>query len=153
MLTCVQNLFVQPNTKEDISLFVTRFVTRLFWGTIDVHSRKKKYYGSQWCPRTALFPTFFRISSFVFSRTKKFIQVWNNLRVSKRWQNFYFWVSYPFKLETQIFVLHMWILKSLTISALSTFTNRSEGKSAKCKVLFIFHGLDESRMTLMKLHQ
>ncbi len=23
---------------------------------------EKKYYGSQWCPRTALFPTFFRIS-------------------------------------------------------------------------------------------
>ncbi len=39
--------------------------------------RKKKYYGSQWCPRTALFPTFFRIYLFLFSRTKKFIQVWN----------------------------------------------------------------------------
>ncbi len=37
----------------------------------------------QWCPRTALFPTFFRISSFVFSRKKTFIQVWNYLRESK----------------------------------------------------------------------
>ncbi len=73
-----------------------KFVTRLFWGTIDFHSRKKKYYGSQWCPRTALFPSFFRISSFVFSRTKTFIQVWNYLRVSK-WQKFHFWVNYPFK--------------------------------------------------------
>jgi len=44
---------------------------------------KIKYYGSQWCPRTALFPTFFRISSFVFSRLKKCIQVWNYLRVRK----------------------------------------------------------------------
>ncbi len=33
-------------------------------------------------------PTFFKISSFVFSRRKKLIQVWNKLRVSKWWQNF-----------------------------------------------------------------
>ncbi len=79
-------------------IFWRKFVTRLFWGTIDFHSRKNKYYGSQWCPRTALFPTFFRISSFVFSRTKTFIQIWDYLRVIKWWQNFYFWVNYPFKL-------------------------------------------------------
>ncbi len=54
-----------------------KIVSRLFWGTIDFHSRKKKYYGSQCCLRTALFSTFFRISSFVFSRTKTFTQVWN----------------------------------------------------------------------------
>ncbi len=78
-------------------IFWRKFVIRLFWGTIDFHRRKKKYYGSQWCPRTALFPTFFRISSFVFSRIKTFIQVWNYLRVSKWWQNFHFWVNYPFK--------------------------------------------------------
>ncbi len=83
------NFFVLPNTKEDILKKVCNF-----------HSRKKKYYGSQWCPRTALFPTFFRISSFVFSRTKTFIQVWNYLRVSKWWQNFHFWVNYPFKRNT-----------------------------------------------------
>ncbi len=46
------------------------------------------YFHSQWCPKT---------SSFVFGRTKKFIQVWNYLRVSKWWQNFQFWVNYPFK--------------------------------------------------------
>ncbi len=33
----------------------------------------------------------------VFGRTKKFIQVWNYLRVSKWWQHFHFWVNYPFK--------------------------------------------------------
>ncbi len=43
----------------------------------------KKYYGSQWCPKTAWLKTFFKISSFVFGRTKKFIQVWNYLRMSK----------------------------------------------------------------------
>ncbi len=87
------NFLVLPNTERKI--FWRKFVTRLFWGTIDFHSRKRKYYGSQWCPRTALFPTFFRISSFVFSRTKTFIQVWNYLRVSK-WHNLIFWVNYPF---------------------------------------------------------
>jgi len=30
-----------------------------------------------------LIKTFFQISSFVFSRTNKHIEVWNNLRVSK----------------------------------------------------------------------
>ncbi len=38
------------------------------------------YNGSQWCPKTAWLQTFFRISSFVFSRTKTFIQVWKYLR-------------------------------------------------------------------------
>ncbi len=33
------------------------------------------YYGSQWCPKTAWLQTFFKISSFVFGRTKTFIQV------------------------------------------------------------------------------
>ncbi len=57
------------------------------------------YYGSQWCPKTAWLQTFFRISSFVFSRANTFIQVWNYLRVSKWWHNFHFWVNYPFKSE------------------------------------------------------
>ncbi len=48
------------------------------------------YYGNQWCPKTACLQTFFKISSFVFIRTNKFIQVWNYLRVSKRWQIFFF---------------------------------------------------------------
>ncbi len=57
----------------------------------------KKYYGSQWCPRTALYPSFFRISAFVFSRTKTFIQVWNYLRVSKL-HNYHCWVNYTFNM-------------------------------------------------------
>ncbi len=66
------------------------------WGTIDFHSIFFSYYGSQRCPKTAWLQTFFRISSFVFGRTKTFIQVWNYLRVSKWWQHFHFWVNYPF---------------------------------------------------------
>ncbi len=67
----------------------------LFWGTIDFRRKKTIYYGSQCCPRTALFPTFFRISSFVISRVSEL--VWNYLSGSKLWQNFLFWVNYPFK--------------------------------------------------------
>ncbi len=35
---------------------------------------------------------------FVFSIRNKFIQVWNNMRVSKWWQHFHVWVNYSFKL-------------------------------------------------------
>ncbi len=32
-------------------------------------------------------------------KKKKFLQVWNYLRASKWWQNFHFWVNYPFNSE------------------------------------------------------
>ncbi len=35
---------------------------------------------------TVWLPTFFQISSFVFNRRKKLLQVWNDIRVSKWWQ-------------------------------------------------------------------
>jgi len=63
------------------------------FGTIDFHSRKKNTMEVN----GAKVPIVFKISSFVFSKRKKLIQVWNNLRVSKWWQNFHFWVEYPFK--------------------------------------------------------
>lgn len=50
---------------------------------------------SQWCPRSVCLVTFFQISAFVFSRTKKFLKVLNNLRVSKLWQKCCF---YPFNI-------------------------------------------------------
>ncbi len=89
------NVFVLPNTKEDILKNVgNRAVLGHHWLPLYFFS----YYGSQWCPKTAWLQTFFKISSFVFSRTKKFIQVWNYLRVSKWLQDFHFWVNCPFKL-------------------------------------------------------
>ncbi len=45
--------------------------------------------------------TFCKISYFMFNRRKKIIQVWNNLRVSKWWQNFHFWVNYLFKMNSK----------------------------------------------------
>ncbi len=54
------------------------------------------YHGSQCCPKTVWLQTFFKISSFVYSRTKTFIQVWNYLRVSKLWHNFHLWLNHRF---------------------------------------------------------
>jgi len=55
--------------------------TKQLVGTIDFHSRKKKkILCKSMVPK---FLSFFKISLFVFSRRKKIIQVYNNLRVSK----------------------------------------------------------------------
>ncbi len=40
-------------------------------------------------------PTFIKISSFVFNRRKKLIQVYKNLKMSKLWQFSFFGVNYP----------------------------------------------------------
>jgi len=38
------------------------------------------------------------MSSFVFNRAKKLLQVWNNIGVTLNGDKiFYFWVNYPFK--------------------------------------------------------
>ncbi len=95
-------------------IFWRKFVTRLFWHIVDFHSRKKKYYGSQRCPRTALFPTFFKISSFVFSRTKTFIQVWKYLRGSKWWPYLYFWANCPFN-PSYFLPEHQWVFEPFLI--------------------------------------
>ncbi len=79
-------------------IFWRMWETEQFWGTIDFHSIFFSYNGSQRCPKTTLLQTFFKISSSVFGRTKKCIQVWNYMRVSKWWQHFNFWVNYPFNI-------------------------------------------------------
>ncbi len=83
------NCFVLLNTKEDILKHVgNRAVLGHHWLFF--------CFGSQWYPKTAWLQTFFRISSFVFGRTKTFISL-DLLEVSKLLQNFHFWVNYPFK--------------------------------------------------------
>jgi len=72
-------LFVLLNTKEDI---LKNVLIKQISFPIDCHSRKKYIWwsmGNEIC----LIKTFFQISSFVFSRTNKHIEVWNNMRVSK----------------------------------------------------------------------
>ncbi len=99
------NVFVLLNTKEDILKNVGNRAV------LD-NSIIFPYYGSQWCPKTAWLQTFFKISSFVFSRTKKFIQDWIYLRMSKWWQDFHFWVNYPFKKHAKQCFL---IIQKLTV--------------------------------------
>jgi len=50
--------------------------------TVAIDLLWEQYYGSQWVPSTIYLTTFFKIS-FMFSRRKKLIQVWNNVSVSK----------------------------------------------------------------------
>jgi len=70
-------------------MFWRMSVTRQLMYPIDFHIME----GKKWGTSTVWLSTFFKISSFVFSRRKKFMQVWNNLRVSKCWQNFHFLVK------------------------------------------------------------
>ncbi len=70
--------------------------TEQFWGTIDFHSIFFLLWKSM-VLQNSLLQTLFKISSFIFGRTNKSIQVWNYLRVSKWWKSFHFWVNYPFK--------------------------------------------------------
>ncbi len=53
----------------------------------------------------------------IYSRTKKFIQFWNYLRVSKWWQNCHFWVNYPFKsiLITAAIIDFLYLLKPTAV--------------------------------------
>ncbi len=80
-------------------IFWRKFVTGYFGAPLTSIVGKKIRWKSMVPQRTALFPTFFIISSFVFSRTNTFIQSWNYW-VSKWWQNFHFWVNYPFKTQS-----------------------------------------------------
>ncbi len=100
----------QPPPPNFFFLFCHHLLTQIYSlgnrAVLD-HSIFFSYYGSQWCPKTAWLQTLFKISSFVFSRTKKFIQVWNYLRVSKWWQNFHFF-GWTIPLFTHHFIL-IWI--------------------------------------------
>jgi len=73
---------------------------------------EKKYYGSLWCQ------SYFKRSSFVFSRRKKLIQVCNNLRVSKWWQILIFGWSIP--LTANVFP-QLWMLKALVTEQIIKF--------------------------------
>ncbi len=89
------------------------------------------YYGSQWCPKTTWLQTFFKISFFVFGRTKKLIQVWNYLRMRKWWQNFHFWVNYPFKCKftEPLYKSEWYTLLSLLIFSTYALSIKREGRN------------------------
>ncbi len=95
---------VVPNLYECLVLLNTRKMFWIMWGSGAPLTSIVflSYYGSQWCLKTAWWQTFFKISSLVFSRTKKFIQVWNYLRVSKWWQNFHFGWTIPLEVKDKV---------------------------------------------------
>jgi len=69
------------NTKQDILKNVDNqmILTSYFF---------LSYYRSQWGPSTVWLPILLKIS-FVLSRRKKFILVWNILRMTKCWKNYF----------------------------------------------------------------
>jgi len=71
------SFFLLLNTKEDI------LKNDWYFGTIDFHSIYFLLWKSMVPITTDWFQSFFKISSFVFSRRKKLMQVCNNLRVTK----------------------------------------------------------------------
>ncbi len=83
------------NTKEDILKKKEKMLMALLFLVFGIFGIFFPCYGSLWEPSTVWLPLFLKISSFVFNRIKKLIQVWNNLRVSKWWQNFNFWWTIP----------------------------------------------------------
>jgi len=79
------------------------------------------YCGNQLFQLTVWLLIFLKISSLVFSRRMKFIQVWNNLRVSKWWRNFHFKVEFTifyvkymilmlFIIHWPLLVCHSWVV-------------------------------------------
>ncbi len=56
------------------------------------------------------------------SKAKKFLQVWKYLRGSKGWQNFHFWVNYPFKADWLNSHLGDPLKTKYTILHISSFT-------------------------------
>ncbi len=88
------NLLDRPNTKEDI---LKKVCNQAVLGHHWLPLKEKKYYGSQWCPRISLFPSFFRILPLCSAEQRHSYRFGNYLRVSK-WQKFHFWVNYSFKI-------------------------------------------------------
>ncbi len=83
---------VVPNLYECVcsaehkrKIFWRMWETEQFWGTIDFHSIFFPTMEVNGAPKQPDYKLILQISSFVFGRTKKFIQVWNYLRVSKLW--------------------------------------------------------------------
>jgi len=71
MELCVKKYCIQITLKNQLMVAID--FHSIFFPTMEVNG----------CPKLVCLTTFFKISSFVFNRRKKLIQVRNNLRVSK----------------------------------------------------------------------
>ncbi len=84
---------------------------------------------------------FFRISHFVFNIRNKLLQVWNDTRVSKWWQNFNFWVNYTFN-QTVLCVIVYCKEKNLAVNKSVFLLNNYKIKRFNLSFYsssFIFH--------------
>ncbi len=81
---------------------------KIFWRMLVT----KNYYRSQWGPSTVWLHSFFKISSSMFNRIKKFTDVWNILRVSKWWQNFHFRWTIPLRALHKPKQVYFWTLSA-----------------------------------------
>ncbi len=76
-------------------IFWRKFVTRLFWGTIDFHSRKKNTLEVNGAPELLCFPhssEYLPLCSAEQRHSYRFGNTWGWVN-----DNFHFWVNYPFK--------------------------------------------------------
>ncbi len=80
-------IVIEPNCKISVGshpyrtqrkIFCRMWETKQFWGTVDFHSIFFLTMEVNGALKQPDYKTFFKISSFVFGRTKTFIQVWNN---------------------------------------------------------------------------
>ncbi len=76
------------------------------------------------------------------SAEQRLIQVWNYLRVSKWWQNFHFWVNYPFKL----------IMTLKTVLSCSSFIQFNNIMNSCCLVIGMNYSSQNCRIYWFIIH-
>ncbi len=76
------------------------------------------YYFFQWAPMLFGSQCSSKKSPFAFHRRKKVIQVRNNMRVSKWWHYFHFWLDCPFKHSIKV---HRYVPNSILMHYSITF--------------------------------
>lgn len=95
--------FLQWRTKEDILRNVWGFFC---WFFCSIQSKSM-------VTKTVWFPKCLKISSFILCRRQKITQVWNDIKLSKWWKKFTFWVNYSITLRN--IGINYWSVLSLVI--------------------------------------
>ncbi len=121
---------------EERKIFWKNVINQPILVPIDFHCIFCPYNGHQWLP------TFFKMSSLIFGRTKKVIQIWNYIRVSKWWQNFYFGVNYPFNEAAA----HVFSTKCMIWGLIHVCNTNSAGWVTQRRLIIMVRGLFKSLM-------
>lgn len=90
----------------------------------------------QWTPLTFIVcttttRTFIFQNAFFCVQRKKVIQIWNDLGVSKRWQNFHFWGIYPFTWLIMIEIWGFWLDIMARVSDHSKFSTAAVSQESR----------------------